>query len=270
MLSNNDNNCANPDLDPQSVIAFGGSLVTGPEGMELDAHHHRKAQLIYMARGALTCQVPEGLWIVPPKAAIWIPGGVRHGIKGFGAVDLYSLFVEPDSVPALSDTCCTVSVSPLLRELILRCARLPTLHPANGEELRLVSVLLDELATVHEEDLHFPIPSDNRLRMIADEITDNPSSRVTLPEWARRLGVSGYTLSRLVFQETGMSFGRWRQRLQIILALQLLSQGASVQSVATDLGYESTSSFVTMFRKTLGTSPARYMAERHGESADDA
>lgn len=35
-----------------------------------------------------------------------------------------------------------------------------------------------------------------------------------------------------------------------------------MQSVANDLGYESASSFVTMFRKALGTSPARDMTRR--------
>lgn len=44
--------------------------------------------------------------------------------------------------------------------------------------------------------------------------------------------------------------------------MQWLSQGASVQSVAADLGYENSSSFVFMFRKALGTSPARYMSHR--------
>jgi AraC-like DNA-binding protein len=33
--------------------------------------------------------------------------------------------------------------------------------------------------------------------------------------------------------------------------------------VANDLGYESIPSFVTMFRKAIGVSPGRYMAERH-------
>jgi AraC-like DNA-binding protein len=69
-------------------------------------------------------------------------------------------------------------------------------------------------------------------------------------------------LNRLLVAETGLSFGRWRQQLHIILAIQKLARGATVQSVALDLGYESASSFVTMFRKALGTSPARYMARR--------
>ncbi|SFB15696.1 Helix-turn-helix domain-containing protein [Pseudomonas sp. NFIX10] len=46
---------------------------------------------------------------------------------------------------------------------------------------------------------------------------------------------------------------------QIIVALQSLAEGQSVQRTAEALGYESVSSFITMFRKTLGTSPARYL-----------
>lgn len=243
-------------------MAVGGTIVTGLGGIELDAHHHRKAQLIYMVRGVLTCEVSQGLWIVPPQCAVWIPGGTRHSVKGVGDIEVYCLFLEPDSAPTLPDACCTVSVSPLLRELLLRCAGVPSLYPVKGPVSRLVKVLLDELVAAPVEKLHLPMPSDGGLRRIADRMTADPSDRATVQEWAKRIGVSERTLRRLVVQETGMSFGRWRQQLHIILALQWLSQGAAVQSVATDLGYESASSFVVMFRKALGASPARYMIQR--------
>jgi AraC-like DNA-binding protein len=258
--SNND--LVDPDLVPRPVMGWGANVVTGTDGMEMNAHHHRKAQLMYMAGGVLTCEVSRGMWIVPPQCAVWIPSGTQHSIKGVGVIDVCCLFVEPACAPTLPDACCTVSVSPLLRELVFQCARLPILYPAKGAESRLVTVLLDELAAAPVEKLHLPMPSDGGLRRIADGMTANPSDRATVHEWAKRIGVSGRTLSRLVLQETGMSFGRWRQQLHIILALQWLSQGASVQSVATDLGYESASSFVVMFRKALGTSPARYMTQR--------
>ncbi|HEY0178705.1 MAG TPA: helix-turn-helix domain-containing protein [Dokdonella sp.] len=44
--------------------------------------------------------------------------------------------------------------------------------------------------------------------------------------------------------------------------MKWLGTGSSVQQVADGLGYESAGSFVTMFRKALGTSPGRYMAQR--------
>jgi AraC-like DNA-binding protein len=249
-----------PDAVPRPVMAVGFEVATG--GLELDFHHHRKAQLIFMLRGAVTCEASKGLWIVPSQCAIWIPGGMRHHVRGVGILEGCCLFVEPDAVPALSETCCAVSVTPLLRELLIRCAGLPALYPLGGTESRLVPVLLDELGTAPVEKLHLPMPADVRLRKIAEWMTAKPSDRATMHTWARRIGVSERTLSRILLKETGMSFGHWSRQLQIFLALRWLSQGASVQSVSADLGYESASSFVTMFRKALGTSPARYITER--------
>jgi AraC-like DNA-binding protein/quercetin dioxygenase-like cupin family protein len=251
-----------PDLVPRPVMTVGQTFVVGADGIEVGAHHHREAQLIYSARGALTCEASQGLWIVPPQCAVWIPGGTIHSVKGFGTIEVYGLFVEPSSAPTMPDACCTVSVSPLLRQLLLRCAGFPALYPVKRAESRLVAVLLDELAAAPVENLHLPMPSDGRLRRIADAMAAEPSDRASVHEWAKRIGISERTLSRLVLQEIGMSFGRWRQQLHISLALQWLSQGTSVQSIATDLGYESASSFVFMFRKALGISPARYMTQR--------
>jgi AraC-like DNA-binding protein/quercetin dioxygenase-like cupin family protein len=262
-----DSDRIDPDLVPRPVVAIGASIVTSSEGVELDAHHHRKAQLMYTVRGMLTCEVPQGLWIVPPQCAVWIPGGVRHSVKVIGDIEVYCIFVEPASAPDLPPTCCTVSVSPLLRELLVRCATFGILYPARGAESRLVGVLLDELAAAPIEKLHLPMPADIRLRRVADRMIIHPADRATVQEWAERVGASERTLRRLALQETGMSFSRWRQQLHIILALQWLTQGASVQTVAIDLGYESASSFVVMFRKALGASPARYMTRRLAGSA---
>jgi AraC-like DNA-binding protein len=79
--------------------------------------------------------------------------------------------------------------------------------------------------------------------------------------------VSERTLTRLIQRETGMTFGRWRQQLHIVVALGKLSAGARVQRVAEDLGYESVSAFITMFRKAMGKSPARYFSETTGVDA---
>ncbi|MEX3628729.1 MAG: helix-turn-helix domain-containing protein [Burkholderia sp.] len=59
--------------------------------------------------------------------------------------------------------------------------------------------------------------------------------------------------------ETGMSFGRWRRQLHIVVAIQKLSTGLSVQRVAAELGYESVNAFITMFKKVLGKTPGHYL-----------
>ncbi|WP_437782407.1 AraC family transcriptional regulator [Sorangium sp. So ce1097] len=231
-------------------------------GIESEPHAHRESQLVYMVRGEMICEASSALWIVPPQSALWIPGSVTHRLRARAPLEGYGVFLDPGAAPSLPQDCCAVSVTPLLRELLLRLATRPALYDLEGPDARLVSVLLDELATVSIENHRLPMPTDPRLRRLVDAMTADPTIGVTTRTWAKRIGVSERTLNRLLVEETGLSFGRWRQRLHIVLAIQKLSRGATVQSVALDLGYESASSFVTMFRKALGTSPARYMAGR--------
>ena len=145
----------------------------------------------------------------------------------------------------------------------MRAAHLPYLYEEGGTNSRLVAVLLDELAAAPIERLHLPMPSDPRLRRLAEGMMAAPAERCTLNALARRAGMSERTLERLIARETGMSFGRWRQQLAVMLAVKWLAGGASLQQVTAELGYQTVPSFVTMFRKTLGASPGRYMAERY-------
>jgi AraC-like DNA-binding protein len=163
--------------------------------------------------------------------------------------------------------CCAVSVTPLFREVVLRLATHPSLYDPDGADGRLVAVLLDELANLTIDNHRLPLPTDLRLQKLVAMMTSKPGDSADMKTWARRIGVAERTLTRLMVQETGLSFGRWRQQLHVILAIQSLSRGASVKNVASDLGYDSASSFVTMFRKALGQSPARYTAERRATGA---
>jgi AraC-like DNA-binding protein/mannose-6-phosphate isomerase-like protein (cupin superfamily) len=229
---------------------------------ELAAHKHNEAQLMLVVRGFVTCEVASGLWMVPPQCAMWIPAGMEHSMRGVGDFQVYCVYLEPKLTNALPRECCTLTVSPLLRELVIETSHLQNHYDVDGPDGRMIETMLDRLATAPIEQLHLPMPSDRRLRQIADRLKADPSDWTTIPEWARKVGMSERTLSRLLSNETGMSFGRWRQQFQIMLALKQLSEGVSVQAVALALGYESSSAFVTMFRKTLGKPPLKYLASR--------
>jgi AraC-like DNA-binding protein len=252
-----------PDDVPRLVVTYGFASETFGE-FELEPHHHKKSQILLVQRGALSCEVAGGLWVVPPRSALWIPGGTQHAMKMTGALEGYGAFVAPEADSRLPTTCRTLSVTPLMREILFRAAALPLLYEEDGPNSRMLAVLLDELAAATVEDLHLPMPTDLRLRRIVDLMMQSPSNRGSLDTWARKAGMSTRTLGRTISHETGMSFGRWRQQLAVVLAVRLLAGGASIQQAASDLGYESVPSFVTMFRKALGVSPGRYMAERYG------
>jgi AraC-like DNA-binding protein len=97
---------------------------------------------------------------------------------------------------------------------------------------------------------------------LAGLLVSSPADHATVAEWASRVALTERSLSRMLMEEIGMSFGRWRRQLPVILALRRLSAGQTVQTVTLDLGYESASSFVTMFRKVVGKPPSRYFLER--------
>ena len=123
----------------------------------------------------------------------------------------------------------------------------------------ITTLLLSALSQMPVEHLHLPLTDEPRLDRIASALVDSPSDRSTMAQWAKRVAMSENSLGRLVQQQTGLTFGRWRQQLQLIIAIRSLAAGATVQQVSGDLGYESVSAFITMFKKALGASPAQYL-----------
>jgi len=226
---------------------------------ETEPHHHNKAQLMYVISGVLTVQAAGGIWTVPPHCALWIPSGVPHAGRIAGHIKIGNLYIDPGLAAALDRDCGILFVQPFLRELILRFdSRSPAAIGDRQRETRLISVLLDELVAAPLEPIYLPMPNDRRLRRLTESMIENPGLRFTIDEWGARVGASNRTLSRLFRRETGMSFIRWRQQLHVGLALQRLAQGELVTNIAGDLGYESVSAFISMFRRMLGTTPARY------------
>src|SRR6476469_8326456 len=223
---------------------------------EVPSHWHRKGQLVFALGGGVTCRVPSGLWMVPPHCGVWVPGGMEHSNIATANARIFFVYIEPGAAD-LPDRCCTLSISPLLRELIIELSDRVQDDDARGGLLS--RILLTELPRMPVQQLHLPISSEPRLRRIAEALAEDPADRSTLAEWANRVALSESSLARLVVKETGLTFGRWRQQLHLIVAIRELASGTSVQQVSADLGYESVTAFITMFKKALGKPPAKYL-----------
>jgi AraC-like DNA-binding protein/mannose-6-phosphate isomerase-like protein (cupin superfamily) len=266
------------DAVPRPVVTIGASgLATDmmdndtnrvDGDSETDFHHHRKGQFLLWMRGVLTCEVAGGFWLVPPGSAMWVPGGVRHRMEVAGVVECYVVYIDPVAGAALPRDCCTLSTTPLLRELVLRSATFPMRYEEGGTASRVMTLLLDEIALARPGQVHLPLPTDKRLGKLAEWIMASPADPGSIESWAQRLDIGSRTLSRLISRETGMSFGRWRTQIHILLALQWMARGATVQDVADGLGYENASNFVVMFRKVLGKTPGRYLQWRAAPPED--
>ena len=69
------------------------------------------------------------------------------------------------------------------------------------------------------------------------------------------------TAQRLFRKEMNMSFGKWRQQLRLIVALEKLAAGEKITNVALDVGYNSVPAFSTMFKKVFSITPKRYFRQ---------
>lgn len=249
----------NFDQDKVTGPAVAMRVDTSEHKSEVPVHQHRQGQLVLAVKGGVTCEVPKSIWMVPPNCAVWVPGEMPHSMRATANARIFYLFIEPAAV-RLPAECCTLSITPLVRELILHLAAQEQDYERNSALGRLVDVLLDQLTRMPIERLHLPISQEPRIRRIADALADAPSDRSKLAEWAARVAMSERSLARLVRKETGLTFGRWRQQLHLIIALRQLSAGTSVQHVSGELGYESVTAFITMFKKALGKPPGKYCA----------
>ncbi|HGK3966188.1 MULTISPECIES: AraC family transcriptional regulator [Enterobacteriaceae] len=249
------------DPDTTSCLAVARHLDFVDYEAEVPVHSHRKGQLIIALYGAVICRAENDIWIVPPDCAVWIPGGIPHSVKATWNAHLNYLFIEP-SAAALPEKCCTLGISQLIKELVNRLTLEGIDYPPDSHVARLARVALDELTAMPRQKFSLPVSSHPKIRAMADALISHPGDRSTFKTWAKQLALSERSLARLMLRETGLTFGKWRQQLHLIIALRELASGISVQNVAAELGYESVNAFITMFRKTMGSTPAHYFAEQ--------
>ena len=225
-------------------------------------HYHPEDQLVFASKGVMTVRTKEGIWVVPPQRAVWIPAGTPHSVAMAGPVSMRTLYLLPRLVRTLAPKCFVMNVSSLLRELILHACKFPKLDKKVPVQRRIIEIIVDQLEVVHSALLQLPHPTDSRALRVARRLVDFPADRRTLEELCADCGASKRTIERVFVEETGMTFAKWRQQLRLLHALQLLASGEKVTGAALDAGYDSPSAFTAMFRKQLGTTPGRYFGSR--------
>ena len=227
------------------------------DGDVVAPHAHPWGQLIYAATGVVTVRTEHGVWVVPPHWAIWAPAGVEHGLRFTGAASLRTLYLRPD-IASVAPRSTVVTVSPLLRELILRTVRERMLDARERMHLALVDLIVHECAPSPAPPLDLPLPHSARLRAVAEHLAGHSADRISHARLARRFGVGVRTLERGFVAETGLSLGQWRRHARFMDALRQLGAGASVKRAATEAGYRTPSAFVAAFRSSFRTTPGRY------------
>ena len=208
----------------------------------------------------------QGIWVVPPLRAVWIPAETLHSVTMSGRVSMRTLYFLPRLCKSLPRRCLVLNISSLLKELIVYASTFPKLRRSISSQRAVVDLILDQLKVVESIPIQLPLPRDARARKLVDHLFANPSDRRPIEGLCSQSGASKRTIQRLFLEETGMSFSKWRQRLRIISAMQRLAAGEAVTSVALETGYNSASAFVAMFRKQVGMTPGHYLSTGRAHS----
>jgi AraC-like DNA-binding protein len=214
-------------------------------------------QLIYATRGVMTVYTGRDAWVVPPHRGVWIPSGFEYRLEMAGEVALRMLYVRRRHAANLR-TCAVVNVTPLLRELIVRTNLIGALDDAISSQKHLMSVIFDELKLLTTVPLQLPLPTENRAARFAELVAGEGCGETPVGVLIRRSGASRRTLERIFRAETAMSLGQWLRRQKLLNGLRRLAAGEPVNAIALELGYNSASAFIAMFRRELGQTPKRY------------
>lgn len=243
----------NTDAGP-IVLAIAG----GEEFERVTAtHSHARGQLFASLRGLLSVGLDDGIWIVPAIHAVWLPPHAAHSVRSHGPFQGWGAYVAESACAGLPQRPCTLRISGLLREAVLRAASWP-MGPLDAANANVAAVILDEIRSLPVEPFGLPLPHDARLQRIGAALIADPADARDLDQWAAWAGIGARTLSRRFVDETGFTFTAWRQRARLMRSLEMLAADVPVTAIALELGYSTASVYISLFRRTFGATPAVY------------
>jgi AraC-like DNA-binding protein len=245
--------------DPKRGVLISTLAYEYPPGFRVAEHAHGSDQLVYASSGVMEVSAGQGVWLIPPHFAIWIPARTTHSIRMHGSVSMRTLYLRPGLATGLPSTCMILHVTPLLRELIVETVRIQELRMRNRLHCALRDLLVSCLTAASPMPTHVTLPSDPRARVIADAVVGNPADRKTLARMCESAGASVRTIERIFRREVGSDFEFWRRQVRLMKAVELLISGRSVKEASFALGYRQPTAFVEMFRGVLGVTPGMWI-----------
>lgn len=108
-------------------------------------HRHQEGKLIYAHMGAAVIATEDQRWAIAPGRALWVCPGIRHWTRTVHHVRIRSVLIDRALEDFLPLTCCYISVSPLLSELIKAVSVNPQVGLVSDRDKALAALLIHEL-----------------------------------------------------------------------------------------------------------------------------
>lgn len=102
------------------------------------------------------------------------------------------------------------------------------------------------------------IAKDAKLRKLIGWTEQHYAEKVTLDDAANAIGYGKYYFCTYFKKQAGISYLNYLNQVRIYNACKLLTSGESVQSVCTNVGFESVPYFTRLFKSIQGITPKQY------------
>lgn len=137
-----------------------------------------------------------------------------------------------------------------------------TLEKDDTQEL--VTCIISQFRGLLESKLHSSLssPVQNALHYIEHFYYRN----ISLEKCAKSIGVNASYLSRIVHQETGITFSRQLSLHRIRIAKGKILQGSSLKQIASECGFKNYNYFFKVFKDLEGVTPLGFMGEQSGKN----
>jgi AraC-like DNA-binding protein len=231
-------------------------------------HKHRGGQFIIVENGISHLRTEFGAWIIPAPRVGWVPPGVRHASRTSGRGRGWVVLAPPSSSRGLPREVCVLQVSALMR------ASLECLTHAESQDVArhrlLWRVIASEMRYATPEPLEVPMPGTPKILQAVQSVLNSPTIAKDLNQLSRVAGMSRRSFTRHFRRETGLSFAHWMRAVIAHHAMERIASGHKVSSVAFDVGYDSVSAFIAMFRRKYGAAPRAFLnkySDRHLRSS---
>lgn len=231
-----------------------------PENTIYLPHKHPWGEFVFSFSGVLEMQAEGQEFRVPPNFGLWHPPSSEHYGKSHHASDHCSLYVEQNLAieRGMPKATCALMINPMLKAMLNHLRLTPPQAPYEQEESKLLDVILDQLVIAPITGSYLPDSIDPILTKVLGHLRESPESNLSLLTLAKLYGTSERTIARKAQRDLGMTISEWRQRLKVMRAIPKLQEGYSIESIAFELGYNSASAFIAMFRRLLDTTPDEY------------
>lgn len=225
-------------------------------------HQHDKAQLISPEKGTAYLYSSHGSFCIPAHYYAYIASNTEHKlISRSPDLKLRTVFIDLSKEVQHTYNIKNISVfypSSLLDYYL-------EFGEAHWNDENLRDICLPALIAMLPHLLKNPLklnthpPESELLLKLTTYIQHSLSEKLTVSLLAQKFNISERSLSRCFKQETGITLFQYIKLSRMQRAIELLeNKTLNISEVVYEVGYESISTFSTLFKDLMGTSPQKY------------